>query len=79
MHEQVSYIVNGLLTIIMFIGSYFIKGVISNQKEADKQIADLTTKLAVNSANDDNHQAQFNKFEAWMLRIEAKIDDLKKQ
>jgi len=78
-HEQVSYIVNGLLTIIMFIGWYFIKAVISNQKEADKKIAALDKELGVNSANDKNHRDQFKKIEEWMIRLDTKIDDLRKQ
>jgi len=73
-HQQALYVINGLLTMLMIIGWYFFKGVIVNQKETDRTIAKLSEKLAVNSANDDNHQAQFKKFEEWMLRIEAKID-----
>jgi len=76
-HEQVSYGVNIIIMAVMAIGWYWVKGVIANQKIADDKIGDLTTKLAVNSANDDNHQAQFKKLEEWMLRIETKIDGLK--
>ncbi len=76
-HQQALYVINGLITIIFFVGWFFVRGVISNQKAADEKISELTTKLAVNSAEDKNHKEQFEKIERWMVRIEGKLDALK--
>jgi len=75
--QQALYIINGLFTVIMIIGWYWVRGVVANQKEADNKIALLTTELAVNTADDKNHQAQFKEIKEWMVRIDDRLDKLK--
>ena len=77
-HQQVLYVISGLLCILCTIGWFFIRGVMTNQKESDVKISLLEKDLAVNTADDKNHQNQFSEIKAWMVRIEEKLDKLKK-
>jgi len=63
---------------------FFVRTILSNQKDANAErallkadISNLKTELAVNSTDDKNHRAQFEKIEGWMIRIETKLDALK--
>ena len=70
-----SEIIDSLLGILGFIGIFFIKSVINNQKASDSEISKLKIELATHKVYNETNQAQFAQIQATMIRLESKWDE----